>query len=226
MTSGVAGISRDRASAGPPAIILIVETVRRRYVMRINRVKKSRTDQGVCGKCQNPLPVGVSYQWIKPRFGAKRVRCWGFPRTDCGFQNSDLTTSDKLSNWWLAIEDVEGAVKEARELADGVSLEEMAGHLKGVVEVIDNSLGMLETVSEGYSESADNMYDAFPGGSMQIDECEEKSQAAEEKRDELDDAKTEIEEVIADFEGDNPTPSNFERVLSVLDDTLCGLGPD
>lgn len=189
---------------------------------RINRVKKARKDQGRRGKCGTELTAGKPYRWIKFRYGGKRVRCVA---TECRFRNSDLTQSDKLSDWWLALEDIEDAIQEARDGADGLSIEEIACWLKSVEEVVYNSMVMLEEVASGYQESADNMYDAFPSGSYVIDEITEKADSAESARYELDMAKDDLTQAVENLQSDNPTPSNFETALDNLEDVLMNCEP-
>jgi len=61
---------------------------------RVHHVKRSRKDQGKCGKCGDALAKGSAYRHFAPGFrGRKRVRCM---KGGCSPRPSDLTGSDKL----------------------------------------------------------------------------------------------------------------------------------
>lgn len=174
--------------------------------MRITYVNKARKDQGKCGNCGDPLPAGSAYRWIKFRFGSKRIRCM---KRSCRFRNSDMTTSDKLSDIYLAQKDCEDVIEEVFQVVgtiipeEGVWPETIRAELERLADQLDESRGTAEQVAEGYEESAYALEEYF-SGSARIDEINEKANAAREYSDQIEEKAREIRNMIANFEGDEP----------------------
>lgn len=158
--------------------------------MRVTEVKHSQTDLN-CGRCGAEIKasrdekqvvenkrtgkktkkvvrvLGDSYRWIKFRHGGKRIRCM---KSECRFRASDMTSSDKLSQLYGAQETAEdNALDWAAK--DGV---------EALQDIRNELVEQVREVSEGYGESADNMEQAFPNGSSQIDEIREKADNLEQ----------------------------------------------
>ncbi len=98
---------------------------------RVNRVEKSRKDQGQCSKCSKPLPAGSAYLYWEFRYGGRRVRC-----LDCPPRRQDLTQSA----FFQSLYDIEDAVQEIADWED----------LEGVI-------GMIEELSDECQDSLDSM---------------------------------------------------------------------
>lgn len=153
---------------------------------RINYVKKCKKDQGNCGRCRDPLPIGSAYRWIKFRYAGRRVRCMKF---SCAFRQSDLTSNDKLSRAYAAGEMVEDALGG---FVLEVHVKEILEKGRAIVETVDEAMNELEEVSAEYEESADNMEEYF-SGSYQIDEIRDKAYMLEDWRTEFEQGKDALE---------------------------------
>ena len=147
---------------------------------RINVVKKSRKDQGQCGRCGDPLPKGSAYRWAKPRRGGKMRRCM---KSECGFRPSDLSSSKMAAIW-----DVQPEVVNAIEQAE--SVEDVKAALEPLVEVA-------REVSEQYQESADNVREYFPSHEG-ADEWEEWAYGLEEWAEAMESLDWDEEEPVDD----------------------------
>jgi hypothetical protein len=145
--------------------------------MRVNHVKKARKDQGTCGKCGKAIKAGDAYKWAKGRFGPRMVRC-----DSCAFRQSDLTSSDKLSQVYAAQEAAENAMAEWDP--------DDANEAKQILETLAETI---REVAEEYQQSADSIRDNF-AESPTADECEEKANELESWVDECEDAASECEE--------------------------------
>lgn len=157
---------------------------------RINYVKKSRIDQGSCGRCGDALPKGTPYRWIKFRYGGKQKRCM---KLSCMFRNSDLTQSDKLSRVYGAGETIEDAMKNV-DVLDGEPRESI-DNARLLMEAVDEALGEIEEVADEYNESADNIeyeFDYSPTAEL----CRENAENLESWHSDLDQAKDELENAI------------------------------
>jgi hypothetical protein len=167
---------------------------------RINTVKKARKAQGTCGKCGKAIKAGDAYKWIKPRYGAKKVRC-----EDCAFRSSDLTSSDKLSRVYEAQETAQDAVNDW----DGEDAQELKSILETAAEEI-------REVAQEYQDSADAIMEHFPSGNQTSEECEERAQELEGWADTLDDF--EPEEFEPEDEDDDPDAEENGNGLTEVSD--------
>lgn len=153
--------------------------------MKITTVKHSQTNL-TCGKCGASIMasrnetrdgktvrvLGDPYRWIKHNRRPKTVRCMS---ERCSFRRSDLTTSDKLSRVFAALESTEASVAEW----DGDDIETLKEALQTLAEEA-------REVASEYNESADNMEQSFPSGSPTIEDCREKAENLEQWADELE----------------------------------------
>jgi hypothetical protein len=140
--------------------------------MRVNRVAKAQKAQGNCGACHQPVEVGEPYNWIKNRFGPKRVK-----HARCGsFRASEMTTSDKLSRLYAAQESIEDFEFSGDEGDD---------NLDDARSVMEAAADEAEQVGEEYRESASNIEDGFGSRTYQCDELDEKADACDEWADTL-----------------------------------------
>jgi hypothetical protein len=152
--------------------------------MRVTTVKHSKTKLA-CSKCGDDIRpsrnekqtvlvrgkktkktvrvLGDSYRWIKFNRRPKRVVCM---KPSCAFRRSDMTSSDKLSQLYAAVETAEDTISSW----DG----EDVSTLESAMEDLANEV---REVAEGYGESADNMEQAFTSGSSLIDEIREKQES-------------------------------------------------
>lgn len=114
---------------------------------------------------------------------------------------SQLTGSDKLSRAYAAQEALQDAIQAA------TSPDELAEALQTAAEAT-------REVADEYNESADNMEQAFPNGSPNIESCREKAEALNSFADECDDAAATIESLeLSDYDGDEETKQE-----SLMDD--------
>jgi predicted RNA-binding Zn-ribbon protein involved in translation (DUF1610 family) len=143
--------------------------------MRVNTVKKARKDQGTCPSCGKAIKAGDAYKWAKGRYTAKKIRC-----ESCAFRQSDLTSSDKLSQVYAAQEGAEDAMAE------------WAGEEGEAQAIMENLAEAVREVANEYQESADNIHEHF-SESEKADECEERSQELEQWADECEQVGEEAE---------------------------------
>jgi len=163
---------------------------------RIHNVKKSRVDQGSCGRCRDELPKGTPYRWIKFRYGGKQKRCM---KSSCAFRQSDLTQSDKLSRVYGAGETIEDAMMSV-DVLDGEP-QESVDNARLLVEAVDEALGEIEEVADEYNESADNIeyeFDYSPTAEL----CRENAENLESWHSDLDQAKDELDSAIETVEAE------------------------
>ncbi|KKL48590.1 hypothetical protein LCGC14_2324010 [marine sediment metagenome] len=179
--------------------------------MRITRVKKARKDQGSCGRCFEPLLKGYSYRWIKFRRGGKRKRCM---KNACRFRASDMTTSDKRSDFFSAQEQIEDEVTALQNSLSEFIPERISECLEGIVSQIEESAMSIEEVAEGYDESAANMEEYF-SGSSQIDEIVEKAEQCRSRAQEWEDLQGKASEMAENVKECDFT---FERIESLLEE--------
>ena len=107
--------------------------------MRINQVKKAQKDQGTCS-CGTEITKGMPYQWIKFRYGGRRVRC-----ESCRFRPSEMTQS-KMSQVFAAQEGLEDFMGSW----EGTDMEELKSE-------IENCCSEIDEVVEEYREAAEAM---------------------------------------------------------------------
>lgn len=148
---------------------------------RVNRVKKARKDQGTC-RCGHVIKAGESYQWAKPRYGAKMVRC-----ANCSFSRSDLTSSDKLAR----IYDAQDSAADEIGSWSGDD-----GH-DALAEILRNAAQEANEVADEYEESAENIREHFESSST-ADECEERAEEIRSWAEEMESAADELEEFDED----------------------------
>jgi len=155
--------------------------------MKVNTVKKAQKDQGTCPACGKEIKAGDAYKWAKGRFTSKKIRC-----ESCAFRQSDLTSSDKLSQVYAAQEAAEDAMAEW----DGDGEE-----AKSIMETLAEAI---REVAQEYQESADSIHENFSESST-ADECEEKANDLEQWADDCEQAgeEGEFDEDDIDFDEDN-----------------------
>jgi hypothetical protein len=138
---------------------------------RVNTVKKSRKDQGSCGKCGDPLPKGSPYRFWKFRYGGKRKRCM---KDECSPRRSDLTQS-KMA----AVYDAQDDAEETLASWDREDVSVLRGALESLAETV-------REVGEEYAEAAE------PFGNS--GENQERADELESWADSLESAASELEE--------------------------------
>lgn len=158
---------------------------------RINKVSQARKDQGSC-RCGTEIKAGDAYQWIKFRYGGRRVKC-----SKCAFRPSELTQS-KLSAVYAAQEGL-------HDFLDGwtdTDVEEPRSEAT-------NALDEIRAVQEEYEEAAEAMGEAG------------ESCVSRERADELeswaDDLESAVDELAEIEEGEDPN----EWRDNVLDTLVC-----
>ncbi len=159
--------------------------------MRIRSVKKSRKAWR-CSKCGGALPIGSGYIWWKYMRGPT-IR-WGLehghPRP------SDLTTSDKLANLYLAQETIEDITFAPSEI------EEISEDLGGIASEVEEAGALVDEAIAGYQESVEQITQYFPNGNPTSEECEEKIGEAETWRETFNEAAYGLDDLSATFQAD------------------------
>jgi hypothetical protein len=140
----------------------------------------------------------------------------------CRFRNSDMTSSDKRADFYTAQEDIEDALEVAR-MADTEDAASLSDDLTALADTIAESADLVQTVAEGYQESAYNLEEYF-SGSSQIDEINEKEYAAEEFSSELNDKAHEVRQFAEDLSNEDFewTPDEVESLLSEVESAVEG----
>jgi hypothetical protein len=190
---------------------------------RVNRVEKARKSPGTCGRCNNVIPVGEPYKWIKFRYGGKKLRC-----KDCDFKGSDLTQSafigqtcdlndriSELSNLESPDEirdEIESIAQEFNDLAD-----ECEANRENMPEQLQDSEtgSMLEERASTCREIADNLE------GVDCDFNEEDARA--EAKTEFESETTEEERAEMDEEERNAAiEEKFEEKRQARCEEICG----
>lgn len=179
--------------------------------MRITTVKHAKKKGIACGKCHDKIKpsrdekqtvtdkrtgkskkkivrvLGDSYRWIKFNRGPTLIRCM---KPECAFRQSDMTRG-KMSGVYAAQESAQDSIAEW----EGENVEDLKQILSDAAEAI-------KEVAQEYTDSADNIEQAFTGGSATADECKEKAESLESWADELE--QVDFEEWDGPDEGDEP----------------------
>lgn len=132
-----------------------------------------------CSRCGTEIKVGDPYKWLALNTGYGSTRknyC-----TSCTPRQSDMTSSDKLSQLYAAQENVEDALD-----ADGWTRDDIAQALRDAGE-------QAQGVAEEYTESADNIEEGFGHETQMSEEIREKAESCEEWSSVLDAAADEVE---------------------------------
>lgn len=132
-------------------------------VAKVETVKSSRKDQGVCGKCKEPLPKGTGYRYFYVGFRSnfKQVRCL---KPECAPRPSERESS-KVATWYAAQEtfedqidhldnkdDIESAVQEA-----GSSARELADEYRESADAWENGNEQLQEKADHWESQADEI---------------------------------------------------------------------
>jgi len=119
-----------------------------------------------CTRCGQPIEYGQPYKWFKMKTTYGGIKKSFHP--DCQILASDRTTS-RMGQIWDAQPDI-GAAE---------TVSDIQAELQSFAEVV-------RSVSEEYTESADNMESGFGHSTYQSDELREKGEALESWADELE----------------------------------------
>lgn len=166
--------------------------------MKVYHVGSGKKER-LCSACGEAIAVGDPYKWIK----LNRT----FPRRDyhqhCSIPASHTTTNYDEIEAIGAVEEAQAALFEYAQQA-GADVET----LEQIVTNLDNRLDELE---QAIQEKIDSQYENFPSGNPVIEALEEKLEAIQDWRIQLDDINidddelvlsdklTEVEEVISGF---------------------------
>jgi len=122
--------------------------------MRVNRVKKSRKEQGTCGKCGVTLPAGGAYIWWKFRYGGKRKRC---TKPECYPKRSDLTQNEVLTALYDLQDDIDDRIAKSGSVEDLGEIRDDAG--EQIQEIIDVIQEKLDNIEEGFGHTSAPIYE-------------------------------------------------------------------
>jgi hypothetical protein len=178
--------------------------------MKITLVQKAR-NVTECGACNIEITPGLPYQWVKPRYGAKRVRCM---RDACRFRHSDLVSNDKLASLYSASEAVEDIIK-----AEVFDLTELGNQL-------ETSSQEAQEATDEYDDAVSNLEDHFEG-TQQLYDMNAAAEAAQAFNDALEEATEAVRELVdtngkpVDEEG-NPADleATIEKARELAQDAL------
>ena len=115
--------------------------------------------------------LGDPYRWIKFNRRPRTVRCMA---PACAFKRSDLTTSEKL-----------GRIYDAQDSAED-AIAAWSGEADDLKTILSDLASEIRDVAQEYNDSADNMEQAFTGGSPTIDDCRDKADQLESWADEIE----------------------------------------
>lgn len=139
--------------------------------MKIKTIGKAQKDQGVCEKCREPIAVGQSYRYIKPRYGAKRKRHASCPI----WRQSEMTTA-KIATAYAAQEDAHDFLNDLdpKTYFTGELEQDTEGnerHLIDADQLVSDIQEILGTCAQGaedckeeYQEGLDNMPEGLQEG--------------------------------------------------------------
>ncbi len=185
---------------------------------RITKVRKARQNQGFCSSCGTELKKGMPYRWIKFRYQAKRKRCMA---DDCRFRQSDMTTSDKLSRFYAANENIEDVIANSRKFLEDSTGEEFAGYLNDIKEALEEAQGEYEEVATEYTEGAENILDHFSESEV-ADEMISKADQMEEFRGQMDNIIDNLNDVISVCEEGEQSHHDMESALDEIESEIAG----
>lgn len=110
-----------------------------------------------------------------------------------------MTQSDKLSRIYGAQESLEDAISN---FAGAESFDQLTSECEALADALESAADEAREVSNEYNDSADNIEQAFPGGSSTIDECREKAEQCELWADSLEQAAQEVRGVPGNIDED------------------------
>jgi hypothetical protein len=121
---------------------------------RVTTIQAAKKDQGVCGRCGDPIHAGDGYRHFTPGFRSrnKQVRCM---KPACTPRPSELTNS-KLSEAYAAQEDAQATIGQAATMDDITSaLEDAAGRAREVAEEYESAVQAAPMLEDQVRESID-----------------------------------------------------------------------
>lgn len=148
-------------------------------VKKIEIVKKSRKDQGTCGKCGDPLPAGTGYLCWYPQFRSnyKKVRCLKpecFPRPserESTYAATILAAQEAFHDNVAGLDspdDIEAAVQEVADAIDGVK-----GEYEGALDAWEHGNEQLQEKVDHYEDQHSELDGWSWDGNTDYDLCEE-----------------------------------------------------
>lgn len=160
----------------------------------VKKARKAVPDAGI--------EVGDSYYWWKFRHGGKHYSKTA-PRP------SQLTNSDKLSRAYACAEQLE-------DLAAGLTADSTP---EEIADAMDEIVSEINDIAQEYRDSADNINNAFTGGSQTADDCEEKADSLGEWAQEVEQAADSIRQIEEDElqEPDEDEEEEIEPSTDVMD---------
>lgn len=158
------------------------------------------------------MPVGSSYKYVKPRYGARRVR-----HTDCPMWRPSELASGKIATAYAAQEDATDALHALPIPEAWSGAEEWVDDVRSIL--ADCASGAGECRDE-YQEGYDNMPENFQAGPTG-EEIQEKIDLLESWADELEDPD------LPEVPGDEDEPADLNEwaddVISQAQSLIDGL---
>lgn len=150
--------------------------------MRIRTISKARKP-GMCEACGKTIEVGQGYRSIKPRYGAKRKRHLTCPV----WTRSEMTTNDKLSALYAAIESAEGDIAAwGQEWLSAPVAEDAEAMRDELTAVLSQAAESVREVAEMYRESASNIEEGFGHATSLSEDMENNADEVESFADDIE----------------------------------------
>lgn len=140
-------------------------------IAKVEHTKKARKDQGKCGRCATPLPVGSEYRYWASFRGPKHVRCMA---PGCTPRQSELESS-KLSAIYASVEEAESSLAHFDATDDIEDIKE------GIAMIVREVGSTVQEVADEYREAA-----ADDNGNIFNPDMDERASTLESSASELD----------------------------------------
>jgi hypothetical protein len=148
-------------------------------VARVETVKKSRKDQGKCGKCGTELPAGSAYLYFYVGFRSnyKQVRCLRaecFPRPserESSLASSLLAAQESFHDQVATADSPEDIEALVQEVADAI--DELKGEYETALESWENGNEQLQEKVDHYEDQHSELSSWSWDGNTDYDLCSE-----------------------------------------------------
>lgn len=171
---------------------------------KVNKVNKTRKDQGTCPKCGDPIAIGAAYVWWQFKNSGRSIRC---NKTTCYPKPSELTRSE----FWSTIL---GLQESSFEHSDNLSMEDIESER-------DEIQSQLEDMASELTEKHDNMPEGLQEGDTgQL--LQERADAVQEAADALSSVDCTYDDTEEDMT-DEQKQEKCEEVLTELQEALSGI---
>ena len=166
-----------------------------------------------CRRCGKIIKKGDPYKYTESRFRPKITHC-----NTCGFRSSELTTSETLIQVYETQEGLEDVLATLKNVTPD-NAEEAKDLLQGIYDALEGAASSIQDVSDELGDKISNMEEYFQGA-PQLDEMQERQDALEEWRTELEDAMSDVSSAQYEMEDEESEEDDDEE-----EDKLLELSP-